>query len=472
MYLHDTYYVIAHFHYVVAPGTIFALFAGVYFWFPKITGRKMNEFWGRVHFWCSFVFMNLVFMPMFAQGIKGMLRRMSDGAVNYSAARVPGAIDALPGSIMELNAWILWAAIALGHRANSVHHQSLLQHQPRRKSDQRQSLAGHHAGLADAHAAAARQFCARAARRPRALRIQRARPCHGFHAAERAAKSRRAATQTCALKFFMEIPYTIEARPDTGVYNAKLGIWLFLASEVMLFGGLFSAYVLLRVGAEPGMWPHGWLNVTLGTVNTLLLALSAITTLLAWAACKVREFGKFKFFHACTILLALTFLGIKSYEYHDKWIHYEIALAAATPANSPTAIWWKNPPTSISPKKPARSRCTAGIVDDRKDLMDLRSPTAQSAKLEEHTIAAADIKKMENYGPKHNTFTAIYFTLTGLHALHILGGTLVIFYLWGPGSRMWTTDPERFTNRIEVSGLFWHFVDLVWIFLFPVLYLT
>jgi len=114
LYLHDTYYVIAHFHYVVAPGTIFALFAGVYFWFPKITGRKMNEFWGRVHFWCSFTFMNLVFMPMFAQGIKGMLRRMSDGAVNYSAARVPGAIDTLPGSVMQLNGWILWAAIALG----------------------------------------------------------------------------------------------------------------------------------------------------------------------------------------------------------------------------------------------------------------------------------------------------------------------------------------------------------------------
>src|SRR5208283_3250342 len=76
----------------------------------------------------------------------------------------------------------------------------------------------------------------------------------------------------------MEIPYTIELRPDTGVYNAKLGIWLFLASEVMLFGGLFSAYVLLRVGAVPGEWPHGWLNVTLGTINTLVLALSAITT--------------------------------------------------------------------------------------------------------------------------------------------------------------------------------------------------
>jgi cytochrome c oxidase subunit 1 len=114
VYLHDTYYVIAHFHYVVAPGTIFALFAGIYYWYPKMTGRKMNEFWGRVHFLCSFVFMNLVFMPMFAQGMKGMLRRMADGGANYSAARVPNAIDTLPGTIMELHTWILWAAVALG----------------------------------------------------------------------------------------------------------------------------------------------------------------------------------------------------------------------------------------------------------------------------------------------------------------------------------------------------------------------
>src|SRR5450759_4215777 len=86
VHLHDTYYIIAHFHYVVAPGTIFALFAGVYFWYPKMTGRMMNEFWGRVHFWCSLVFMNLVFMPMFAQGMAGMLRRMADGGANYSSA--------------------------------------------------------------------------------------------------------------------------------------------------------------------------------------------------------------------------------------------------------------------------------------------------------------------------------------------------------------------------------------------------
>jgi cytochrome c oxidase subunit 3 len=257
----------------------------------------------------------------------------------------------------------------------------------------------------------------------------------------------------------MEIPYAIHPRPDTGLYNAKVGIWLFLASEVMLFGGLFSAYVLLRVGAD--QWPHGWLSVPLGTTNTLILALSAITTLLAWAACKVRQFGKFKFFHGCTLALALSFLCVKMYEYHDKLIHYEIKLSDGTIADG-----------HMRENNPAKDyvKIEGRIVNDETLLYDLRNQG--KIKTEELEIPRAKIVSMQNYGPWHNTFLAIYFTLTGLHALHIVGGSIVIGYLWGPGSKLWKKDPERFTNRVEVSGLFWHFVDLVWIFLFPVLYLT
>jgi cytochrome c oxidase subunit 3 len=259
----------------------------------------------------------------------------------------------------------------------------------------------------------------------------------------------------------MEIPYAIRPRPDTGLYNAKVGIWLFLASEVMLFGGLFSGYVLLRVGAADGYWPHGWLNVTLGTANTLILALSAITTLLAWVACKTKQFGKFKFFHACTLLLALGFLGIKSYEYHDKWIHYEIKLKDGSFADGHMR---ENDPAKDYVKIEGR------YVSDESLLYDLRNQG--KIKTEELEIPRANIASMQNYGPWHNTYLALYFTLTGLHALHILGGSIVIGYIWGPGRRLWKTQPEQFTNRVEVSGLFWHFVDLVWIFLFPVLYLT
>jgi cytochrome c oxidase subunit 3 len=257
----------------------------------------------------------------------------------------------------------------------------------------------------------------------------------------------------------MDIPYTTQPRADTGLYNAKLGIWLFLASEVMLFGALFSSYILLRVGAAEGYWPHGWLNVPIGTVNTLVLITSSITTVMAWASCKMNQFSRFKFFHACTLCLALTFVCIKSYEYHDKFTHYEITLKDGRIADGHL----------VKQKQTATQVVLSGhYVTNRTELFEAPHGKRHHEELE---IPRAAIARMENYGPWHHTYLAIYFTLTGLHALHVIGGAIVIGFLWGPGSKLWHTDPERFTNRIEISGLFWHFVDLVWIFLFPVLYL-
>lgn len=193
------------------------------------------------------------------------------------------------------------------------------------------------------------------------------------------------------------IPYTVKPRPDTGVYNAKLGVWLFLASEIMLFGALFSTYIILRV-LSPN-WPLGstLLNVPLGTVNTIILITSSITMVFAWTSLKQNAWGKHKVYLGLTIALALVFLVIKSFEYGAKFEHHHL--------------------------------------------------------------------------PSSSTYFAIYFTLTGLHAIHILGGVVVLSYFFGPGAKMYKTKPEQFTNRMEVVGLYWHFVDLVWIFLFPVLYL-
>jgi cytochrome c oxidase subunit III len=254
----------------------------------------------------------------------------------------------------------------------------------------------------------------------------------------------------------MEIPYTVRPREDTGLYNAKLGIWLFLASEVMLFGALFSSYILLRVGAAPGTWPHGWLNIPIGTINTLVLISSSVTVVLAWAALKMNQFNRFKVYQGLTLLFALTFVGIKSYEYRDKFTHYEVVMTDGRIADG-----------HLVEKSKDQVVLHGHVVADRRELMG----PAKGVHHEDIKIPTASIARMSNYGPWHNTYLAIYFTLTGLHALHVIGGALVIGYLWGPGSRMWHTDPERFTNRVEVSGLFWHFVDLVWIFLFPVLYL-
>ena len=201
----------------------------------------------------------------------------------------------------------------------------------------------------------------------------------------------------------LEIPYTTTPRPDTGVTNPTLGMWLFLSSEAMLFGSLFSAYALLRSGAAS--WPDqsAFVSVALGTVNTVLLVLSSVTIGLALSALRDRRAGlhgpppRYRIFMGATILLGLLFLGIKGYEWNEKLAHGAL--------------------------------------------------------------------------PSTNNFLALYFTLTGVHALHLAGGIMVNLYLWGPGSAMWRTQPERYAGRIAVARLYWNFVDAVWIVLFTVLYL-
>ena len=200
------------------------------------------------------------------------------------------------------------------------------------------------------------------------------------------------------------LPHTVKPHPITGVYSGKLGTWLFLASEVMLFGALFSSYVLLRVGAPtdgPAAWPtheQTHLSWKIGGFNTLVLIISSVTMVMAWASLKMNQFAKGRMYLALTVALALLFIIVKlTLEYRPK---FELGLV-----------------------------------------------------------------------PAHNNFFALYYTMTGLHALHIIGGIIVIGYFILPGSALWHRDPEYYTNRIECTGLYWHFVDLVWIFLFPVLYL-
>jgi cytochrome c oxidase subunit 3 len=279
----------------------------------------------------------------------------------------------------------------------------------------------------------------------------------------------------------MEIPYTVEARPDTGLFNAKVGIWLFLASEVMLFGGLFSSYVLLRVGADA--WPHGLLNVPIGMFNTAVLITSSITMVLAWANMKLGNPGKSRFYLGVTILCGLGFLLVKTKEYHDKFVHYEVRLVDGTVMDghieekSPDFVLKKFKseagsvkfqPIEVFQAKPGE---TLTEVRHRLGLAKPGHLAPSHSDAKPVTLDAKQIAWMCNYVPRHSTYFAIYFTLTALHALHVFGGMVVLAYFWFQNPRMGRIGAERYTNRLEVGGLFWHFVDLVWIFLFPVLYL-
>ena len=269
------------------------------------------------------------------------------------------------------------------------------------------------------------------------------------------------------------IPHDVEPHPMTGMFNGKFGLWLFLASEVMLFGALFSTYVLQRVGAPEGTWPHHGseiLSVPWATLNTLVLISSSVTMVLAWASLKMGNPGKGKLFLGVTFLLAACFLVVKYIEYSDKFTHWEVFL--------------KNPVTLHGEKVDS---ITGHLDDETPDLET--DPNSLAILIPEFVVITPDpkegqddhahlmrieadnIKRLTDFGPRHSTFLATYFTLTGLHGLHIIGGMIVILYFILTGSKMWKTQPEKFTNRIECTGLYWHFVDLVWIFLFPVLYL-
>ncbi len=186
------------------------------------------------------------------------------------------------------------------------------------------------------------------------------------------------------------------ADTHTGIPSGKLGMWVFLASEVMLFGGFISAYVILRAGSDYfPMPPREMLGVPLATLNTFVLISSSVTMVLALDAIQKGNVAKLKKFLAVTIALACCFLAIKSYEYPHKW-HEGITISSGL-------------------------------------------------------------------------FGSFYYTMTGLHMLHVLGGIGFIGYLLMRANQ--GRINEKNYARVEYAGLYWHFVDLVWVILFPIFYL-
>ena len=290
----------------------------------------------------------------------------------------------------------------------------------------------------------------------------------------------------------MEIPYTVSSRPDTGLWNAKVGIWLFLASEVMLFGGLFSAYIFLRLDAEPGTWPHGLLNVPVGTMNTAVLIASSVTVVLAWASLKMRQFTRYKVYMGITILCGIIFLAVKlAYEWPQKFDHFgakikKSALEKYEPylGNHHLAEKGAEPRFEISGHLHNKEALNDPNVKEYEIAVDpVNADPSNPAMDRPHflyvpptekivTVEKEDVERATMFLPTHSTYFATYFTITGLHGLHVLGGVLVFLYLWLPvGTKMYRQNPEHLANRVEVAGLFWHFVDLVWIFVFPLFYL-
>jgi len=182
-----------------------------------------------------------------------------------------------------------------------------------------------------------------------------------------------------------------EAHATPSIPAGKMGVWWFLASEIMLFGGAISSFIVFRLGSGGWAGEAAHLSVPIAAVNTLVLLTSSLTMVQAFAKAEGRDERGLRTCLMLTILLGLAFLGIKAVEY------------------------------------------------------------------------TTEIR--EGFTPGTGIFWSFYYTMTGLHALHVLAGAIVNFILL-VGRRL------RNPHRLELAGLYWHFVDIVWIFLFPLVYLS
>ena len=193
------------------------------------------------------------------------------------------------------------------------------------------------------------------------------------------------------------IPYTIDRRPDTGVNNVQLGIWLFLASEVMLFGGLFSAYFMLRAGAAEAWRPLSS-HASPAAIITLLLFGGTAAFFMASRAARDRRIPAFRRWMVAAVLLPVLFVPYTALEYFD--------------------------------------------------LLEF------------------------GFGPASSTQMATFFLLTSVHALHVGAGAIVNVWLLVTGTDIWVGAAPRVINRVEAVGLYWYFVDTIWVMLFMLFYVV
>ncbi|HVP13305.1 MAG TPA: cytochrome c oxidase subunit 3 [Phycisphaerae bacterium] len=271
----------------------------------------------------------------------------------------------------------------------------------------------------------------------------------------------------------------------------KLGMWLFLSTEVLLFSGLFCAYSVYRANhPEVFIYAHQFLDKSLGGLNTIVLICSSMTMACA-VRCAQRSQGRgLVILLIATLVLAACFLGIKGIEYEHKWkhgllwghlYHPEFEGSAATQPASPTTSAAVSAPTTTSmaaapalggassKPAPAGSQPASASLTSGADRPQIAPAAVGPRGLANPPQYGEDFIGPERQLRNVQIFFGIYFLMTGLHALHVIAGMIVIAWLLvGATRRLYNS--EYFTP-VDLGGLYWHLVDIVWIFLFPLLYL-
>jgi cytochrome c oxidase subunit III len=227
---------------------------------------------------------------------------------------------------------------------------------------------------------------------------------------------------------------------------ARLGMWIFLMTEVLFFGGLFCAYAVFRA-CHPEIFVdgHRFLDKPLGAANTVVLIFSSLTMALAVRAAQLSHRRQLVGLLTATILCGLTFLAVKGLEYRHKWEHQMV------PGQAKIADWFSHK-EDAEPRKgfhPDEAYIREHLAAEGFDSM----PQAEFTRRTEHL----------------GTFMSIYFSLTALHALHVIVGVGVIAWILVDAIR--GRFGSQYFTPVDLTGLYWHLVDMIWIFLFPLLYL-
>jgi cytochrome c oxidase subunit 3 len=287
-------------------------------------------------------------------------------------------------------------------------------------------------------------------------------------------------------------PPKLQYHPGLPISNGKLFMWLFLSTEIMFFAALIGVYIVIRFGAP--VWPmthEVHLSEPIGAFNTFVLICSSVSVVLALEAAKSNHADQAKMWIVITLVLGGVFLGVKLYEYNAKFAH------GIFPQYPRSRIYEK---PDVYFGSAVRARATSLLTEyketaekatenaERISLLDGLKAEAEAASADEHKLArlAAQIMpmpvdessahagglneehpwlKMPVVIPGGNMWASTYFLLTGFHALHVLVG-LIVFAILAT-----KVLDVAWAGAIENIGLYWHFVDLVWIFLFPLLYL-
>ncbi|MGH7319211.1 MAG: cytochrome c oxidase subunit I, partial [Candidatus Rokuibacteriota bacterium] len=424
----DSYFVVAHFHYVLFGGTLLGLFAGIYYWWPKVTGRLLDERWGRAHFWLMLVGFNLTFFPMHFLGIMGMPRRIYTypdglGWNFWNLVATTGAIlTAISLLVFLANAWTSlrrgaaagsdpWDGRTLEWAIPSPPPSYNFATVPTVRRRDALWLTKHPdargPGLDDRAALVT-------AREPihmpppsawpiltaLAMLILSAGPLLDIGVVVIGAALTVVGVFAIALEH-------LPARADygaglddvnigtTGLDHRKMGTWAFLGSECLFFGTLISIYLVYKGRSLAGPTPQEILNIPLTSISTFDLLMSSLTMVLAVAAVQRGDVAGTRRWLLATVVGGLIFLGFQVYEF-GSFLH-------------------------------------------------------------------------EGLGLTTNLFASTFYVMVGFHGAHVSVGVLWLATLW------YLTVRGRIGLRqavlVDIAGLYWHFVDVVWIFIFTLVYL-